>query len=116
MQQQKSTIKVLLQWIQASIKTSDEDEASNKWLKALALYKTIYYVIETWNNVKSFKVKDLQEMCMSLLKRTNIYYESHVEWFAYNLVLQATFLEKHLVDNNVTVKFKDAIYEIIHKL
>ena len=52
---------------------------------------------------------------MSLLRRTNIYYESHVTRFAYNLVLQAPFLEKRLVNNNVTVVFKDAIDEIIHK-
>ena len=63
----------ILQWIQAS-KTSTEDEA-NKWLKALALNKIIYYVIETGrsNNVKSFKVKNLEEMYMSLLRRTTIY-------------------------------------------
>ena len=30
------------------------------------------------NYVKSFKVKDLEEMHMSLLGRTNIYYESHI--------------------------------------
>ena len=50
---------------------------------------------------------------MSLLRRTNIYYES--PRFAYNLVLQAPFLEKSLVNNNVTAIFKDAIDEIIHK-
>ena len=54
-------------------------------------------------------------MYMSLLRRTNIYYESHVTQFAYNLVLQAPFLEKHLVDINVTVVFKDTIDEIINK-
>ena len=49
-------------------------------VKALALNKIIYYVIETGrsNNVKSFKVKDLEEMYMSLLRRINVYYESHV--------------------------------------
>ena len=54
-------------------KTSDEDKANNKWLKALALNKIIYYVIETEtrDNVKSFKVKDLEEMYMSLLRRSN---------------------------------------------
>ena len=52
---------------------------------------------------------------MSLLRRTNIYYESHVTRFAYNLVLQTTFLEKRLVNNNLTVVVKDAIDEIIHK-
>ena len=82
-------------------KISDEDKANNKWFKALALNKIIYYVIQTGrsNNVNSFKGKDLEEMCMSLLRRTKIYYESHVTQFAYNLVLQAPFLEKHLVDN-----------------
>ena len=61
-------------------KIPDEDEANNKWLKALALHKIIYYVIKTErsNNVTSFKVKDLEEMYMSLLRRTNIYYESHM--------------------------------------
>ena len=51
-------------------KTLDEDEGNNKWLKALALNKII--VIETGrsNNVKSFKVKDLEEIYMSLLWRT----------------------------------------------
>ena len=53
-------------------------------------------------------------MYMSLLRATNIYYESHVTPFVYNLVLQAPFLEKRLV-NNVTVVCKDAIDEIIHK-
>ena len=52
-------------------------------------------------------------MYMSLLRRTNVYYESHMTWFAYNLVLQEPFLEKRLV--NVTVVFKDATDEIIHK-
>ena len=51
---------------------------------------------------------------MSLLRRSNIYYESHVRRFAYNLVFQAPFLEKRLVDNNVTVVFKETIDEIIH--
>ena len=36
-------------------------------------------------------------------KRGSIYYESHVTQFAYNLVFQAPFLEKRLVDNNVTI-------------
>ena len=98
-------------------KTSDEDKANNKWLKALALNKIIYYVIETGrsNNVKPFKVKDLEEMYMSLLRRTNIYYENHVKQFACKLVLQGPFLEKYLVNNNVRVLFRDAIDEIIHK-
>ena len=89
----KSTIKNYYiqfcnEYKQAS-KTSDENEANSKWLKALALNIIIYYVIETGrsNNVKSFKVKDLEEMYK--------YYESHVTRFAYNLVLQALFLEKH---------------------
>ena len=52
---------------------------------------------------------------MSLLRRTNIYHESHITRFEYNLVLQAPFLQKRLVNNNVTVVIKDAIDEIIHK-
>ena len=49
-------------------KTSDEDEANNKWLKALALNKIIYYVTETGksNNVNSFKVKVIQKKCICL--------------------------------------------------
>ena len=45
-------------------KTSGEDKANNKCLKALTLNKIILYVIEIGrsNNVKSFKVKDLEEM------------------------------------------------------
>ena len=86
------TIKVLLRIVifNFSMNTSKhQNEANSKWLKALALNKIIYYVIETGrsNNVKSFKVKDLEEMYK--------YYESHVTRFAYNLVLQALFLEKH---------------------
>ena len=50
---------------------------------------------------------------MSLLRRINIYYES--PRFAYNLVLQTPFLEKSLVNNNVTAVFKDAIDKTIHK-
>ena len=51
--------------------------------------------------------------CAVLLRRTNIYYESHVTQFSYNLVLQPPFLETRLVNNNVTGVFKDAIDEII---
>ena len=49
-------------------KTSDEGEANNKWLKALALNKIIYYVTETEksNNVNSFKVKVIQKKCICL--------------------------------------------------
>ena len=64
----KSTIKncyvqFCIEYKEAS-KTSDEDKANNKCLKALTLNKIILYVIEIWrsNNVKSFKVKDLEEM------------------------------------------------------
>ena len=35
--------------------------------------------------------------------------------FPYNLVFQASSLEKRLINTNVTVVFKDAIEEIIHK-
>ena len=54
-------------------------------------------------------------MYMSLLRRTNVYYENHVKQFACKLVLQGPFLEKYLVNNNVRVLFRDAIDEIIHK-
>ena len=58
--------------------------------------------------------KSLMEIIFAvLLRRTNIYYESYVTRFSYNLLLQAPFLEKHLVNNNVTGVFKDAIDEII---
>ena len=35
--------------------------------------------------------------------------------FPYNLVFQPSSLEKRLINTNVTVVFKDAIEEIIHK-
>ena len=83
-------------------KTSDENEANSKWLKALALNIIIYYVIETGrsNNVKSFKVKDLEEMYNTI---------------CIQFIASGTILRKVLVNNNVVVVFKDAIDEIIHK-
>ena len=72
-----------------------------------------------WPNPQETAVTFTEEIlngnhfCAVLLRRTNIFYESYVTRFSYNLLLQAPFLEKHLVNNNVTGVFKDAIDAII---